>query len=366
MYPDGTRIYADVDAFLAELHPPQDVALAAHLGLDAGPLVWAGQQLYTDCTLSMMERFVALDELEQRPNLSTMFLWADTDGAGSDDLIMRFRWRYHNGEEAIRVCRSNLRSREMRYVSMEPDVLQGAIDRLGKLHLPSLNRSENREQLLERFERLKAIFTDENPGTLSEFNYRMTHLLLDGCGYSPNSVLLSAIIEAGLLTPYVEAAVNQIGDLIRVFNASIEAVSAQGFDPKVRPLPDDYLPLNYACPQCNRRLKLNRHTANGDHFAAATCKCGEAYQFFLGEKSLSIDELVAAGRWSPDVMLILFMNNLTSGYLGGQSSTVYFGLVMRPVLHEILGWERIPILVPGHIPDAPESLLHTYLNGALA
>jgi hypothetical protein len=87
----------------------------------------------------------------------------------------------------------------------------------------------------------------------------------------------------------------------------------------------------------------------------------------LGRHELSIDEIAQAGPWSPDVSLTLFMNDFVSGYIGGGSSGVYYGLVMKAVLENVLHKRRVPILLPQaasaerNDPAYVDSLLYRYL-----
>ena len=103
-----------------------------------------------------------------------------------------------------------------------------------------------------------------------------------------------------------------------------------------------------------------------DVVAVATCRGQNRYRFHLGNHRLSIDEIVEAGSWSPDVSLTLFMNDVVSGYIGGGSSGIYYGLVMKEVLEKVLQKRRVPILLarPTRADDDPEaidSLLYSYL-----
>jgi hypothetical protein len=87
----------------------------------------------------------------------------------------------------------------------------------------------------------------------------------------------------------------------------------------------------------------------------------------LGRHELSIDEIVRAGAWSPDVSLTLFLNDFVSGYVAGGSSGIYYGLVMKAVVENVLHKRRVPILLPqatGSEHDDPagaNSLLYRYL-----
>ena len=93
-------------------------------------------------------------------------------------------------------------------------------------------------------------------------------------------------------------------------------------------------------------MRLRRETQGADQFAAARCRCGEAYRFHLGSGRLSIDAIADAADWSPDVSLTLFLNELVSGYVAGASSGAYYGLVMAEVLRKVFGRRRVPILLP--------------------
>ena len=130
----------------------------------------------------------------------------------------------------------------------------------------------------------------------------------------------------------------------------------------VKPLAPDYLPLHVSCRDCRRRLRMRRETQGVDQFAAARCRCGEAYRFHLGSGRLSIDAIADATDWSPDVSLTLFLNDLVSGYVAGASSGAYYGLVMAEVLQQVFGKRRVPILLPPlDGSGASSGLLHHYL-----
>jgi hypothetical protein len=256
----------------------------------------------------------------------------------------------------------------MRFVQLDPAYLRKTIDDLRQYYLNPIRHPRKRQQAQARYEPLRAMFFVENPGTLSSFNCRLSHFLLRAVGLEPKSVVLSDLLDDGLLVPDVNRVLNHLDDIVQVFNATITELLKQEIDPQVRPLPDDYLPLHYACPLDNRRLKLCHQIQGDDHYAVATCKCGEAYRFYLGHHTLSVVELTSTRRWSLDVMLPLFLNQTTSGYVGGKSSAIYFGLVMGPVLERVLGLLRIPILVPLELAspeaaaDVPDSLLYEYLH----
>ncbi|PON10176.1 hypothetical protein C2W62_51485, partial [Candidatus Entotheonella serta] len=151
--------------------------------------------------------------------------------------------------------------------------------------------------------------------------------------------------------------------VIEACNDAVNALRSQGIDPKVKSLAADYLPLHFSCLDCHRRLRLHRERQGQDQFATANCKCQRQYRFHLGRHELSIDAITQAGPWSPDVSLTLFLNDFVSGYIGGGSSGIYYGLVMKAVLENVLHKRRIPILLPQAAQDASDvdSLLYRYL-----
>jgi hypothetical protein len=162
--------------------------------------------------------------------------------------------------------------------------------------------------------------------------------------------------------------------VVTVFNAAIDTLVAADVDPQVRPLGPDFLPLRYSCDRDDRRCTLTHERSGVDHFAVTTCACGARYRFHLGTGSLSIGDLGATGRWSVDVTLPMYLNDLASGLVAGQSSALY-GLVLNDVLEKVLARRSIPMLIPADLPailagssrgGGPEvapGLLTQYLSG---
>jgi hypothetical protein len=98
------------------------------------------------------------------------------------------------------------------------------------------------------------------------------------------------------------------------------------------------------------------------------CSCGARRRFHLGGRELSLGELEATGRWSPDVTLPVYLNDLAGGVVVGRSSALY-GLVLDDVLERVLGRSPIPMLVPEDLAavlaeePAVDSVLYDYLVG---
>jgi hypothetical protein len=357
--------------FIDQLKIPEDSSLAATMGLQNTKLAYAGQQIYVDCTQSMLSRIATLKDLEQVENVSSFFLWVDTDRSGSDKLITKFYWPLFSKKKPVEICVGAVKEIESRFVKLDPARLQRAIDQLGKYLQQTVKDKNKKEGLLrakEKYDRLRTLFVQERAGSLSEFNHQVIYFLLNiHAGLNPYSVILSEVINRGLLTPQVNLFVNHLDDAIRVFNESVHSLIRQGIDPHVRPLSEDYLPLNFSCQACNRRLRLHQETQGKDHFAVATCKCGESFRFYMGGKALTVDEIVRTNRWSPDFFLLIFLNDLVSGYVGGKSSAAYYGLVMKEVLGKVLNKRRVPVLIADslgantHPPNQIDSLLYRYL-----
>lgn len=371
-YLRSRHIFTSKADFVGRLTLPLNPSLGTYLDQDNRHLVWAGQQVYADCTRSMLERMTTLLTLDAHADVSSFFLWVDSDRAGSDELAMRFFWPLRDKKVSIRICHKRRRSDEARFTELDADRLQRAFDSLGQVYPLSVEQEEELLPARERYERLRPLFLEGLPVTLAEFNYRLSQFLLQETHLQPRPVLLSTLLNRELLTPEVERVINRLDEIIHVFNETLTGLLNEEIDPLVRPLPDDYLPLNYACPVDNRRLRLRRTVRGEDQYAVATCQCDNTYRFYLGKQALSISSLEETGRWSPDILLPLFLNNLVSGYVGGKSSVIYYGLVMAPVSEKVFGAPRLPILVPpgtasNHdVRDLPNSLLHAYITGELA
>jgi hypothetical protein len=364
-------VFVVQNEFIDQLKIPVAPSLAANLGSQNAKLAYAGQQIYVDCTQSMISRIAILQDLEQVENVSSFFLWVDTDRSGSDKLITKFYWPLFGKNKPLEICVGAVKEIESRFVTLDPALLQRVIDQLGKYLPQTVKEKTDKKKLLrakEKYDRLRTLFVQEPAGTLSEFNHQVTYFLLNNhLRFNPHSVILSDIINCGLLTTELNLFVNHLNDAIRVFNESVHSLLRQGIDPQVRPLSEDYLPVNFSCWACNRRLRLYRETQGNDHFAVATCKCGENPRFYMGSQTLTVDEIVRTKRWSPDFCLLIFLNDLVSGYVGGKSSAAYYGLVMKDVLEKVMNKRRVPVLIPDslgaskHPPSQIDSLIYSYL-----
>ncbi len=374
--PDGVAflasndIWIDPDDFMARLAPPVQRGLLDTEGAEHRKPIYALQQIYVDCTQSMLDRIRLLDHLDAHPDCHPFFLWIDTDLSGTDALMHRFHWPLFNKTVSVRISAGAHDSRELRFIPIETARLEQALDKLNIYLGQSITgrKKATRSRVRDRFEQLKAVFLQQPDEMLSALNYRVVHYLLNQqTGFNPTPMIVSNLLDRDVITGDINMYLNHLDAAIDTFNDAVEALRAQDIDPKVKPLAADYLPLHFSCLDCHRRLHLHRERQGEDQFATATCKCRRQYRFYLGRRELSIDDIARAGPWSPDVSLTLFLNDFVSGYIGGGSSGIYYGLVMKAVLENVLHKRRVPILLPqatsADRDDATDvdSLLYRYL-----
>lgn len=363
-------IFTDHEDFLASLQPPMQVGLTDSLVAAPQKPIYALQQIYVDCTQSMLDRMAMLARLESQPDCFPFFLWIDTDLAGTDVLMLRLVWPLFEKKASVRMSPAANDQLELRSIPIERDRVQQALDKLEVYLSQSITGRKKmaRGRAKARYEALKAVFLQPSTGTMSELNHRVTYFLLQRqARLNPVSMLVSDLLDRKLLTPEINAFLNHLDAAIRVFNQTVENLQARGMDPKVKPLAEDYLPLHVTCPDCRRRLRLRRDIQGYDHYAVTPCKCGRDYRFYLGSRQLSIAEIDQGVVWSPDVCLTLFLNDFVSGYIAGGSSGIYYGLVMKEVLETVLQKRRVPILLPppagdtGRDTASVDSLMYRYL-----
>ena len=365
---EGVAFLAERDMFVctadfaARLQEPARGALAAHFAAPQGKPVYGLQQIYTDCTPSMLERIDLLRDLERHPACLPFFLWIDTDLAGSDPLMLRVLWSVFGKQVSMRLCPAANDVRELRFIPVDPAAVRDTLARLEVYVSQSISgrKKVTRARIRERLAALRDVLLPEPPGMHSDLNHRLSQFLLNQqAGFTPRSVRVSELLA--LLAAPVDDFINGLDDAIRVFNVTVGELQTQGIEPHVKPLAPDYLPLHVSCRDCRRRSRLRRETDGSDQFAAARCRCGETYRFHLGSGRLSIDAIADGNAWSPDVSLTLFLNDQVSGYVAGASSGAYYGLVMAQVLRQVFGKRRVPILLPQFDDTRGGGLLHRYL-----
>jgi hypothetical protein len=374
--PDGVDflashgIFLDHDEFTACLPAPAQAGLTNPFGAAHQKPVYALQQIYVDCTQSMLDRMVLLARLEPQADCFPFFLWIDTDLAGTDILMLRLVWPLFEKRVSVRLSAAANDHLELRSIPIEIDRVQQALDKLEVYLSQSITGRKKvaRGRAKTRYEALKGVFLQSTTGAISELNHRVTYFLLHRqAGLNPVSMLVSDLLDRELLTAEINGFLNHLEAAIRVFNQTVEDLQAQGINPQVKPLAEHYLPLHVTCSDCRRRLRLSREIRGYDHYAVTQCKCGHAYRFYLGSRQLSMDEIAQGGPWSPDVCLTLFLNDFVSGYIAGGSSGIYYGLVMKEVLEHVLQKRRVPILLPspasvaGDAAGSVDSLLYRYL-----
>ncbi len=370
---DGVAFLADegvhvaTDSFVAALEAPTRPELADRLGAGDARLVCSGQQIYVDYRRSVLEKVEVLGQLRENDSLFPFFLWVDTDRAGADNLMSKLAWPPAGKKGAVSVLAPGTRDVELRYATVDGDVLRRAIDTVAT----HLRRSELRvDGAKARFERLRAWFFDGSHRSLAEFNLDLSNFLLSEVyGSAPHPLLLSDCQRHDAVVERVETLLNVLPDVIAVFNEAVAGLRRRDVDPQVTPLPDDYLPLHHSCEVDGRRLRLSHRVDTHDHHAVARCKCGNEHSFHLGTERLGLGELAEAGRWSLDVSFPLFLDDMVSGFVAGKSSTLYL-LVMNEVLRRVFGATPVPILATmdrpraDAVPGELDSLIFRYLAGS--
>ncbi len=365
---ESNGVLLSQEAYKTKLKPPANPALASTLGLDVQQkLICSGQQLYVDYRQSVTSKVSSLRDLEQDTDLSSFFLWVDTDRSGSDSLITKFAWPSGSKKGAIAIAPSKTKDIELRFVELDAPQLRRAIDKLGT-HLRQ--SGANRKGAKLKYQQLRAKFVDGEIGTLSHFNHQITDILFtDQFDFSPRSLIASEIINRQFVIREINLLLNNIADVISVFNQTIDLLVKKGIDPQVKPRTEEYLPLFYSCDHDDLRFRLHHIIEGDEHIAIGACSSRHVHKFSLGKETLSIDSLVQTDRWSPDVFLPVFFNDMVSGFVAGKSSALYL-IVLNAVLKQVLGKSPVPVLVPETLseqnssPDQIDSLIYSYFNAA--
>jgi hypothetical protein len=352
-----------VEAFVERLRPPPNARLADHVGAALGtPLVYAAHQLMVDYPESVIAKLRAADQLGERPGVGAVLLWLDMDRAGADRMAAGSVVRGRGGGLQIRLASRRHDDKEVRFVPLEQAQLDQTFHKVGAW-------ARQHSSAAGRLARLIEVLQETRPRTLAEANMALTSSLIrEYLGMKAPSALVSDLASGGLLTETMNDVVNAVDDVVTIFNAATDSLVAADVDPQVHHLRPDYLPLHYSCDRDDRRCSLSRVRRGADTLAVTRCACGASYEFQLGSRSLSMDAVAATGRWSTDVTLPLYLNDLASGVVAGRSSALY-GMVLNEVLQKVLAREPIPMLLPPSLPAVlaegaeTQSLLQRYVVG---
>lgn len=327
-----------------------------------GHVIWAGQQLYADYRHSVMSKIRVLHELKQRPGLTPFFLCADTDRSGSEKAITTIHWPLPKSTGTLQMVKVRAaRHTESRFVPSEMTRREDALRKLKDYLKQSV---DDLTPILPRYEQFKGLFLEKETMTLADVNLAITRQIMQAMGYKIPSFLLSELLNRRALHQSVNRWLNRREACIRAFNEAVEELEKREIETAVRSLPEDYLPLNYSCPKDQSRFRLRYEKQGSEHFAVGTSRKGNPYRFSLGQGELDFAELADTERWSPDVSLPVFFNDIVSGAVVGKSSALY-GLVMNRVLERAMEQRPVPMLVPAFHPDEkkpePDSALYHYL-----
>lgn len=362
-------VYSDPEEFVERLRPPIREGFAAARGRpwDNTVLpVYSGQQIYADYRQSVVAKICALARLRGHDVVGPTLLWLDTDRSGSDKAMTTIRWPGGARVASTSLAARSTRSSELRFVNTDPALVQKSWDLLGSRLAQSITQRHLREEAVARHHAIGIRLAGAK--TLAEVNEVITSVLLrEGLGIDLPGVLVSDLASKGLISGPVERMLTHIDSFVAAFNDAIGQVAAAGINPHLRALPPDYLPLFYSCPTTNDRERLV-HVRDGAHsFGIAACSHHDTHRFSLGRDELSLHELEATGRWSPDVTLPIYLDGLVSGVVAGRSSALY-GIVLGIVQERVFGSQPCPVLVPEELSRQPpepsfDSLLFSYLTG---
>ena len=366
---EARGVVLDGRVFAERLRPPARAGLIELLGLPPGSRpVYVAHQTHVDFRRSVVSKLRAARDL-RGDSLAPVLLWFDMDRAGSDKAATTITWPAADGEGSIRLVPHRLRNLEPRFLPVARDRLAEVVAQLRAWIDGTVDDRGRAARAHERLDRLAGALPDGDPVTLAECSRALASgLLREQLSFRPPSAFVSTLATRGLLSDTLNDTLTAIADVVRVFNAAVEGLIAADVDPQVHALPDDYLPLNYSCDRCGTRRRLRREQSGADHFAVLDCSCGAGRRFHLGGRELSLGELERTGRWSPDVTLPVYLNDLAGGVVVGRSSTLY-GLVLDHVLERVLGRSPIPMLVPEDLAavlgeePAVDSVLYDYLVG---
>ena len=265
MSPDGVAFLASNDIFInpedfiARLEPPVQSGLIKTAGAERQKPIYALQQIYVDCTQSMLDRIMLLDRFGPHPDCYPFFLWIDTDLSGTDALMHRFYWPLFNKKVSVRISASVHDSRELRFIPIETSRVQQALEKLNVYLGQSITgrKKVTRSKARAKYEQLKAVFLQQTDGMLSELNHRIMYFLLNHqAGLNPTSMIVSNLLDRDVITGEINAYLNHLDAAIGVFNDAVDALRAEGIDPKVKPLAADYLPLAFFLSRLSPPLAL--------------------------------------------------------------------------------------------------------------
>lgn len=339
-------VFVDAALFVEQLETPASRSLTDLLGLQPDcRLVYVGQQACTDYERPTTWKFEVARDLGNCDGVVCVVLWHDMYQADADRFGARLLLPGGKRTRGIWLVPRSVSTQEPRFLPVERACLEDALAQMAAWleHAPCADQSRARARLalLE-----KAVLSADIT-TLGQANGALGSCLLrEELGFDAPSTFASEMVARGLLTNTLNEYLANIDEVVTVFNAAVENLIALDIDPQVRPIPAEYLPLHYSCSKDGTRMRLAHERSGTDHFAAATCsRCDTRYRFHLGNGSLSLGELEATERWSLDVSMPVFHNDIASGWVAGRSTALY-GLVFNEVLKKVLGRRPIPALVP--------------------
>jgi hypothetical protein len=363
----GRGIFVDSAAFVQSLRVPARASLTNLLGVRPDCLlVYVGQQACSDYEQSTVRKFEAARDLGKYDDVVVTMLWHDMYQADAERFGTRILLFGGSKVRGLWLVPRSMGIGEPRLIPVDRARLQDAM----KEFMSWIDNAPcaSRPAALARVKRIEDAILSDGVKTLGHVTGAIaSHLLREQLRFCPPSTSASTMVTQGLMTEAINEFLANIDAVVAVFNEAVEDLIARDIDPQVKQISADYLPLHYSCPHDGIRLRLAHERSGSDHFAVATCKCRTLHRFHLGSGSASLGELQSTGRWSPDVSMPVYHNDIASGWVAGRSTALY-GLVFNEVLKKVLGRQPIPALVPAQLGAEPDeqasvnTLMHDYLN----
>ncbi|MGH2678391.1 MAG: hypothetical protein ACRDHB_08535, partial [Actinomycetota bacterium] len=208
-------VLTEPDRFVARLRPPVDPSLTrlAEVSADAR-LVYAAHQVKMDYEATVTAKLrTAADLGGTAPEMSTVFLWLDTDRTGADKRTAGFQLHGRGGTLRLRFASRRHDDKEPRFVPVDRRGVDDGLRRLGAW------ARQHGAPAAERSGRLAAALSGDDVETLADAGMAVTRLLLrEHLGIRGPAPRISRLGGEGLLTRVIDDAVNHIDDMVTVFN----------------------------------------------------------------------------------------------------------------------------------------------------
>lgn len=327
--------------------------------------IYVHQQPAADPRRSVMAKLDALSGLWRRwpERVEPAFLRIDTDRAASSRTAVRIAWEGGSGRRHLKLTQPGSDRVESRHLQLDPPTLAEVARRLEAY---IRQQPAGTREALARLERIRPLLAPAEPLSHARHAAQLGDFLMaERYGTPLPAIFVSSLAGDGTLAPVLARLLAGRDRFILAFNQAVRAQRAAGIETAVANLPADYLPLFLSCPVDGERLRLRCALDGRRELAVCISAAGRRYAFPLDDGRGLPDELLATGRWSPDVTLPILLAGRFDGVVAGRSSALYL-MVFAAAMREALGLRPVPVLVPAglaDLPAGPDGLLQRWLMG---